>query len=519
MLRRGSRARLSGISRRSRAYSSPGSISDPDPILPTTLLVDTYTGADNTNLGGTTSDSGLTRQTLSGTPKIIGNEATSLAGFAGVKYLLSATPTRIQFDYYSGGDGGLTIRSHVFYDGGSNYYFVKTGSGNITIQKSGVGLVPWTTGSATGGFGNDGTLTIDITTDTLTVIVDEPGMGEPRVLTYTEASMPGQANLYFGVDTNGGTWDNVRIYNDAAPQITYDAHQPSYVMDDGTAVYNGGNTSWIENGMIRLKATTDRIGVLCYTDATFSLYEDGVYKRTLTQSVAASFQWLYFIPTDWLTEHEYWLVRDKTSGGLGLTTNYARSVQIKNARTLPAKAVWQWFGGSSTNGFGVSGRYSQNAATQVSIARGVNFVNSGVNGETTVTAAPLLAGRSIYGATKAIVMYGANDVLTGTSTNNFKNAVYDCIIALLGAGFTRIEWVGMIDLVEYPAQRLDKNALAAAIIAGGADARGNTLTAGEQAKISYYNTDGVVTNYSDTVHPNNAGYAQLAAFLLANLPA
>lgn len=174
-------------------------------------LIDTFTGADGTAINGSTCDTGQTRiGTLnSGNAILFGNTGAASGNITGWRYTQLATaPTQIKWTTADGGDHGVQTSLFFYFDLGSNYFFIRVNGGTITLFKNG-SPVSWTTGTSTGGYGNNISLTADLTTDLITLTVDDSSLGH-QVLTYSEVGMPNQTNKYIQVFTTNFI-DNIYI--------------------------------------------------------------------------------------------------------------------------------------------------------------------------------------------------------------------------------------------------------------------------------------------------------------------
>ncbi|MFT3882468.1 MAG: hypothetical protein QM703_22800 [Gemmatales bacterium] len=165
-------------------------------------LIDTFTGADFTVLNGTTCDTGQTRTSTfnPSAGQIYNNKGYAYTGSTTWTYTLTNAPTQLKWTTGDGGDHGLLVDFYFLRSvDGSQSFMIRINGGSIGIFKNG-SPTSWTTGTSTGGYGNSISLTVDLTTDLITLTVDDSGMGH-QVLTYSEVGMPNTTNKTLAVFT------------------------------------------------------------------------------------------------------------------------------------------------------------------------------------------------------------------------------------------------------------------------------------------------------------------------------
>jgi hypothetical protein len=119
---------------------------------------------------------------------------------------------------------------------------------------------------------------------------------------------------------------------------------------------------------------------------------------------------------------------------------------------------------------------------------------------------------------RVVVNYGRNDVQTGVTDANFRNAVYDILHGLCGGSATKIYYPGILPGTVNGATRTTFNGYIAAIIGGAGDASARSLTTPEQAKCIYLNTDSWIdtgTDLNGQYHLLASGNAKVATQLIA----
>lgn len=124
---------------------------------------------------------------------------------------LASPPKQIKFTCGDAGDHGLTTTMFFYWDGANpttTSFGIRLNGGKIDITKN-ASVVSWTTGTNTGGYGSDSSVTIDLTTDLITCTIDDQNMGH-QVLTYSEVGMPNQNQNYVGVFTTNYI-DNIYV--------------------------------------------------------------------------------------------------------------------------------------------------------------------------------------------------------------------------------------------------------------------------------------------------------------------
>ena len=176
--------------------------------IPPWVIIDTFTGADGTNLNGTTCDSGQTRVLVSGSYAIIDGGKAYLSNTI-LAYQMGRVPVHAEWDYTDGGDGGL-FEDFLFYFDGSSWdrYGIRFNGGAVQIVDYTIGYLTWTTGINTGGF-HSGNAKLDISPSGITLTVNDTGLGL-RVLTYV-AAMKFSTNTYVGLACNGSHMDNLYV--------------------------------------------------------------------------------------------------------------------------------------------------------------------------------------------------------------------------------------------------------------------------------------------------------------------
>lgn len=337
--------------------------------------------------------------------------------------------------------------------------------------------------------------------------------------------------------------DSFISIDSANPQISYptgfsstlyNAGGLTYVKVDGSLTFNAGagNSYASANGLsgwTRFKATTSVIKLYCYQSSGYvSLYQDGVLLGRTPCTGSGYFEWITLPASDGTTEHEYWLAMDQSTASDGTIANannagYFTKVSANGMNTgaLTSRDLLVFAGDSITQGVGlVSSYYDQSWAMLTAVGKSYAPRNHGQSGQTLVgaVAGGIVTTVNNTSPVRVVVNYGRNDVQTGVTDANFRNAVYDILHGLCGGSATKIYYPGILPGTVNGATRTTFNGYIAAIIGGAADASARSLTAPEQAKCVYLNTDSWIdtgTDLNGQYHLLASGNAKVATQLIA----